>query len=126
MLLIYTEPTRDAFEDEPKVESIEDDTTILRKGKSSSARAAALRKMMEESGTTSLNFACFYDTSFITAIDEEMKDAGQTPSQELQPKDGLRGLSPEPAITVSGGRRRARRKVMKKKTIKDEEGYLGV
>lgn len=32
---------------------------------------------------------------------------------------------PEPEPTVAGGRRRAKRKVMKKKTVKDEEGYLG-
>lgn len=31
----------------------------------------------------------------------------------------------EKPATVSGGRRRGRRKVMKKKTLRDEEGYLG-
>ena len=31
-----------------------------------------------------------------------------------------------PSMTVSGGRRRGRRKVMKKKTMKDAEGYLGI
>jgi len=30
----------------------------------------------------------------------------------------------EPAVTVQGGRRRGRRQVKKKKTVKDEEGYL--
>ena len=33
--------------------------------------------------------------------------------------------SPEPQAIVTGGRRRGRRKVMKKKTIRDDEGYLG-
>jgi DNA polymerase delta subunit 3 len=28
-------------------------------------------------------------------------------------------------VTVQGGRRRGKRQVMKKKTVKDEEGYLG-
>ena len=32
---------------------------------------------------------------------------------------------PEAAVTVTGGRRRGRRRVTKKKTVKDEEGYLG-
>jgi|SRR5690242_11293907 len=32
---------------------------------------------------------------------------------------------PEPTITVENGRRRGKRRVMKKKTVKDEEGYLG-
>jgi DNA polymerase delta subunit 3 len=31
----------------------------------------------------------------------------------------------EETVTVSGGRRRGRRRVMKKKTMKDEEGYMG-
>ena len=31
----------------------------------------------------------------------------------------------EPLVVVLSGRRRGRRKVMKKKTMKDEEGYLG-
>lgn len=33
--------------------------------------------------------------------------------------------SPEPQLKTSSGRRRGRRKIMKKKTIKDDEGYLG-
>ena len=32
---------------------------------------------------------------------------------------------PEPTVTVQNGRRRGKRRVMKKKTVKDEEGYLG-
>ena len=36
-----------------------------------------------------------------------------------------KGLSPEPPAAITAGQRRGRRKVMKKKTIKDEEGYLG-
>lgn len=31
----------------------------------------------------------------------------------------------EPTVTVENGRRRGRRRVIKKKTVKDEEGYLG-
>ena len=34
-------------------------------------------------------------------------------------------LEEKPTVTVSGGRRRGRRKVNKKKTMKDAEGYLG-
>lgn len=32
----------------------------------------------------------------------------------------------QPILTVSGGRRRGRRKVMRKRTTKDAEGYLGI
>lgn len=58
-------------------------------------------------------------------IDEEMEDTAEDPSQESQPIDAPKEASPEPAVVVSGGRRRGRRKIMKKKTIKDEEGFLG-
>jgi DNA polymerase delta subunit 3 len=38
--------------------------------------------------------------------------------------DGAAGN--ETAVSVQGGRRRGRRKVTKKKTVKDEDGYLGI
>ncbi len=31
----------------------------------------------------------------------------------------------EPTVTIVNGRRRGRRRVMKKKKVKDEDGYLG-
>lgn len=37
-----------------------------------------------------------------------------------------RKTSPAPRLTSSGGRRRVKRKFLKKKTFKDEEGYLGM
>ena len=49
-------------------------------------------------------------------------------SQESAPIDNIalqQVPSPEPHTMVSGGRRRGRRKIMKKKTLKDDEGYLG-
>lgn len=58
--------------------------------------------------------------------DEEMEGTGEELSQNSEPITTPKEASPEPAVTVSGGRRRGRRKVMKKKTIKDEEGYLGL
>ena len=65
-------------------------------------------------------------------IDEEMEDAGDDAPQIFQgswPVDGStsqKETSPEPPIVVIEGRRRGRRKVMKKKTMRDEEGYLGL
>lgn len=32
----------------------------------------------------------------------------------------------EATVTVQGGRRRGKRRVMKKKKVKDEDGYLGM
>lgn len=43
---------------------------------------------------------------------------GQTQNQ--------RKTSPASRLASSGGRRRGKRKVLKKKTFKDKEGYLGV
>ena len=65
-------------------------------------------------------------------IDEEMEDTGDDApqiSQEIETVDSStsqKETSPEPLVVVNGGRRRGRRKVMKKRTIKDEEGYLGL
>lgn len=53
-------------------------------------------------------------------IDASNKSAKN--SKEAEEEEGAE----EPAITVSGGRRRGRRKVMKKKTRRDAEGYIGV
>lgn len=51
--------------------------------------------------------------------------------EEAEAEDAPLDKQPEPkqpekteTVTVSGGRRRGRRRVMKKKTVKDEEGYL--
>ena len=61
------------------------------------------------------------------STDEEMEGTGEEePSQTSEPIPTPKEPSPEPAVTVTGGRRRGRRKIMKKKTIKDEEGYLGL
>jgi DNA polymerase delta subunit 3 len=54
------------------------------------------------------------------AAEEKQTEASQ-PEQVETPKPD----EPEPTVTVENGRRRGRRRVMKKKTVKDEEGYLG-
>lgn len=53
--------------------------------------------------------------------------AEDKPSEASQPEqlDTPKPEEPEPSIIVENGRRRGRRRVMKKKTVKDEEGYLG-
>lgn len=60
---------------------------------------------------------------------EDMGEDAPRVSQESEPVDGptpQTEISPESPVVVTGGRRRGRRKVMKKKTVKDEEGYLGM
>lgn len=60
-----------------------------------------------------------------------MPDASDAPiesaNEETAPKNEPEP-EPEPKeqVTVQGGRRRGKRKIMKKKTVKDDEGYLGM
>ena len=79
-----------------------------------------------------VSYVYLNDHSIRTLIckDEPMESAPvPTPPEtdDSQPIDAhaKADVVPEPPITVLRGRRRGRRKVMKKKTIKDEEGYLG-
>lgn len=56
-----------------------------------------------------------------------MPDAAPSPEEskpiDEPPRPKQAELKEE--VTVKGGRRRGRRQVMKKKTVKDDEGYLG-
>lgn len=57
-----------------------------------------------------------------------MPDADEEPEREPTPVE--QPPAPKPTelkeeVTVQGGRRRGKRQVMKKRTVKDEEGYLG-
>lgn len=60
-----------------------------------------------------------------------MPDATETPIQsateESQQTELQKEPEPEPkeTVTIQGGRRRGKRKITKKKTVKDDEGYLG-
>jgi DNA polymerase delta subunit 3 len=72
--------------------------------------------------------------AMMDADDEEMKDVADGASDNAldAPKDEEKEESqestkeePKETLTVENGRRRGRRRVMKKKTVKDDEGYLG-
>jgi len=71
-------------------------------------REAALKKMMEDDEDEN-------DESDIILENQHLESSKDSPASQLA----------EEAVQVSDGRRRGRRRVMKKKTIKDEEGYLG-
>ncbi|KAI9037844.1 uncharacterized protein KD926_011547 [Aspergillus affinis] len=87
-------------------------------GKSSSAgtretrkeREARLKQMMEDEDEEE---------------DEEMPDVPE-PAEESNPIDEAppKPPSPKEEVTVGGGRRRGRRQIMQKKTVRDDEGYL--
>jgi DNA polymerase delta subunit 3 len=72
--------------------------------------------------------------AMMDADDEEMEDVADGVSDNAldAPKDDENEASQESTkeeqketMTVENGRRRGRRRVMKKKTVKDDEGYLG-
>lgn len=64
--------------------------------------------------------------------DEPMEDNGPDVLQisqgsgSLDSSNSQKDTTPTPPVVMTDGRRRGRRKVMKKKTMRDEEGYLGL
>jgi DNA polymerase delta subunit 3 len=69
-------------------------------------------------------------------MEESDEEVAPTPEVESQEKEEEEEPEPAPEenkepegkrefVETSNGRRRGRRRVMKKKTVKDEEGYLG-
>ena len=60
-----------------------------------------------------------------------MTDAPPAEETQAEPSQPEKADVPEPeddkpTVTVSDGRRRGKRRVMKKKKVKDEDGYLGM
>ncbi|KAJ5900708.1 uncharacterized protein N7473_004778 [Penicillium subrubescens] len=85
--------------------------SAVREGKKE--REEKLKKMMEDDD----------------ADDEEMADADEELQREPTPEEQPPPPPPKPAelkeeVTVQDGRRRGKRQVMKKRTVKDAEGYL--
>jgi DNA polymerase delta subunit 3 len=104
----------DSEDDEPAAVAQPSKDEIEKSRQARKEREAKLAQMMEES-------------------DEEVAPTPEVESQEKEEEE-----EPEPApeenkepegkrefVETSNGRRRGRRRVMKKKTVKDEEGYLG-
>ena len=98
-------------------------------------REDKIRQMMEddedEDGKNdvccdmTITFNLSLDENAGKGLEDEDMDASQD-SATIDKQELKKEQSPEPPLpVVSDGRRRGRRKVMKKKTIKDEEGYLG-
>ncbi|CAE7199265.1 CDC27 domain containing protein [Pyrenophora teres f. teres] len=95
-------------DDEPEIKIDEEKNEAARKAREE--RAERLRKMMDDD-------------------DEEMPDAPaatDAPAEATAPAtvDEPQADEGEDTVTVSNGRRRGRRRVMKKKKVKDEDGYL--
>ncbi|KAJ4368105.1 hypothetical protein N0V83_006460 [Neocucurbitaria cava] len=96
-------------DDEPQIKADEEKNEVARKAREE--RAERLRKMMEDD-------------------DEDMPDAPNDIESQAEATPVGTPIAIEPAegestVTVQNGRRRGRRRIMKKKKVKDEDGYLG-
>ena len=122
---------KEASEDEQPEDFAFKANTTRPSSKSRSQREEELRKMMEEDdGESALPHVCVPQLTFTDEDEEDdidMKDPSDEPPKPEPKAEPPKAASPEPQtkVTVSGGRRRGRRRVMKKKTVKDAEGYLG-
>ena len=85
-------------------------------GRSKKDREADLKAMMDAD-----------DEEMEDAADEASDNAIDAPKDEEKEEESKESPQEEPkeTMTVENGRRRGRRRVMKKKTVKDDEGYLG-
>jgi hypothetical protein len=84
-------------------------------GKSKKDREADLKAMMD-----------FDDEPMEDVEEEATQGAIDTPKEsEAEDSQGTKQEELQESMTVENGRRRGRRRVMKKKTVKDDEGYLG-
>lgn len=124
---------KDASEDEqeedvPLPDSTEAQEKVDANRKARLEREQQLRKMMEEeeNGTVETDSMCLAHSDAFA--DEPMPDNDVAPPEELDPPEEPAAAEPEPEpepqVTVAGGRRRGRRRIMKKKTFKDADGYL--
>ncbi|KAK0266229.1 hypothetical protein LTS02_000659 [Friedmanniomyces endolithicus] len=82
-------------------------------GKSKKEREAELQAMMEQDDEVMEDAAGAEPESAEADVDEGAIDKPETQAEE-----------PKETVQIENGRRRGRRRVMKKKTVKDEDGYL--
>ena len=104
----------DDEEEESQNDPWADESKAPPTGKSRNEREAELKAMMEREDES-------MDDG--NPADDEAKD--DEDSQGAIDKPAAAPDIPETTATVVNGRRRGRRRVMKKKTVRDEEGFLG-
>jgi DNA polymerase delta subunit 3 len=92
-----------------------DELPTVADGKSRKDREAELQAMMEQE-----------DEAMVDIAESKANDAGEVENDLTidKPESQAPG-EPKESVQVENGRRRGRRRVMKKKTVKDEDGYLG-
>lgn len=100
----------------PKKKVKEEDESVR---KSKKEREEELRRMMEEDEDDDDEPEEENDPA-----DQEMEEAPE-PEPEPEPKEEAKEEPSEVVSSTEGGRRRGRRKVMQKKRILDDQGYMG-
>lgn len=99
----------------PKKETVKKETAVEKKKREE--REKKLRDMMDESDEEPVK------SKSTTPADAAQDDDEDEPEKVASPKEEK--AEPKEYVEISGGRRRGKRRVMKKKTMRDEEGYLG-
>ena len=84
-------------------------------GRSKKDSEADLKAMMDVDDEEMEDAADGADDNALDAPKDEEKEESQESTKE----------EPKETMTIENGRRRGRRRIMKKKTVKDDEGYLG-
>ncbi|KAJ5098091.1 Six-hairpin glycosidase [Penicillium argentinense] len=124
----------DASEDEqeelfPDFKDKSGDKAASANRESKKEREEKLKQMMEDEDADGMIPSSRRLSEWIpyASTDEEMPDADDEPQREptpVEPSPPSKPIELKEEATSQGGRRRGKRQVMKKRTVKDEEGYL--
>ena len=90
-------------------------------------REAKLRAMMDAEEEEEEEIKKEQEDEKGTDVDEDMADADQEEDAKpavSKPAADTAAVGTEQDVSIKDGRRRGRKKVLKKRTVKDEEGYL--
>ena len=122
---------RDGLKEKGRHESVPSRKAHEVNSKNILQRNEDLRHMMEEDGESKMNilYSEAYlmiedDVDALAKISGPASQVGQVPGLTAQ-VESTNESRPEGEVHSSAGQRRGRRKIMKKRTLKDEEGYLG-
>jgi len=109
----------DDGEDEDDSELIPKPTAAAAGRKSRKEREDELRRMMEDDED---------DEEAEEKADTPMEDVGESPEDVPEPQPDLEKQEPAEVVATSSGdgRRRGKRRIMRKKQVMDEQGYLGM
>lgn len=121
----------DTFEASEEESSASEQESAIDVRDGQAERQSKLQKMMEDDGKTvpRLLRHCIITDDWDTDEPTDEKEKIENELDLTEPKENDKSPGEQNddhmEVTVTGGRRRGRRRVMKKKTLKDDEGYLG-